>query len=131
MARILRAMFDDATPEDFAAVSPLLGELAALIGKDALARLVASRGGTRFSVPKRMPKPSHWLASIIVDRDALAALVWMFAGCQIILPTGEHLRRRLRHRDTLTEGSANSAALAAGVHIRTIYRRRARQRRAS
>lgn len=108
-------------------LSPLLQELAELIGLEATLKLTEQRGGSRFSIPTR-PGPEHWLTQLI-GADAAGILGKRFGGNTIDLPLGPQrglnaMRRRCD--EALARGATVSeAARLSGLTERAVWMRKA------
>lgn len=117
----------------------ILAEIAAVAGVEAALKLAEQYGGTRRVIPARL-SPDHWLIQC-VGREAALAIVERFVtrppdgrpyGVEIVIPlgpTGSAAAVRRRLQQALDAGmTARDAALAAGVHERTVYRARRKMR---
>jgi hypothetical protein len=103
------------------------GEIAAIIGDVATAKLMAARGGTEFVIPARAQ--GSLLASIIGEAAAEQLITGMGAG-KLYLPSGQvrgAAGRRARAARLLRDGkSLMDVALETDVSLRTVSRQRAR-----
>lgn len=109
---------------------PLLHDVAAIGGDDAVARLTGQFGGRTVYVPKR-PTPA------LVRRLGIVLAAWLsarFGGGKLTVPMGpntrtSHLVQAIR---TMVADAKSTATIARtlGVSTRTVQRHRARLRKA-
>ena len=109
---------------------PLLAEIAEVTSLDAALRLAEKRGGSRISIPARMPE-DHWIVRTIGMPHA-QALAEHFrggnSGALIELPVGAAALKRKRIDELLARGvSADRIAVELQVHRTTVFRQQARQ----
>jgi hypothetical protein len=112
-----------------------LKEIAGVIGVEATLKLAAARGGTRVFIPSTI-KENHWLSKLL-GFDCAAKLADHFSvtsfsktethmtkrGASIEIPIGP------RKTPVIPAGvSSAAAALTLGIHQRTVFRRRKKQR---
>ncbi|GLR51253.1 hypothetical protein KYK30_20475 [Shinella yambaruensis] len=118
----------------------LLGDIADIAGSDVALTIARSHGGTRVSIPPRA-EPNHWLTRLvgldvadricrglaIVDADGRPAAIR-----HEVLPLGPASARSLARRraaEALAQGaSGRAAAREAGLHERTIWRMKAKDK---
>ena len=110
---------------DRAQFSPLMNEIADVVGDEATIALIAARGGTRVHIPARVDD-RHWLVDVM-GRDAADKLCRHFrvgaGGSYIELPVGtKKIYARAREKAFALRGtkSVEAIALALGVHRRTV-----------
>lgn len=107
---------------------PLLAEIAEVTSLDAALALAAKRGGSRISIPAKMPD-DHWIAQTIGITHA-RALAEHFrggnSGALVELPVGLASQTRRRIDAMLAQGvSADQIAMQLRVHRTTVFRRKA------
>lgn len=107
-----------------------LDELMQVIGSDAAWRLIAAKGGQMVFIPAKIANQAHPLARII-GLPAARALADHFrvgsTGHSFLVPLGRAYQQKLAMVRALEGGAtANQAAAASGMHIRTAYRTRKR-----
>lgn len=111
------------------ALPPLMLELAEVIGFDATWTLVRAKGGQRVFIPSSVDA-GHWLCQLVgleAGQKLAEHLRGGRSGCELTIPLARTYQSRRALAEALGEGaSANEAAAAAGVHIRTAYRHRKR-----
>lgn len=109
---------------------PTLQEIAEHAGLEAALKLAEVKGGQRVHIPHRVTA-RHWLARAI-GVEAAATVCSRYAGLNIVVPIGPHggvnKMRHLAERAIADGVSANEAARRSGLHVRNIYRRKARRR---
>jgi len=118
----------------------LLGNIADIVGPDVALEIARHRGGTRVSIPPRA-EHGHWLVDLVgfatADRicrglATLNAEGKMRGVVGEVIPLGPAsvlTRARRQARDAIDQGmSASEAARAAGLHERTIYRMKAKDK---
>ena len=118
----------------------LLGDIADIVGPEIALEIARSRGGTRISIPPRA-ESDHWLSHLVGLETAdqiCKGLATMDAEgnmrgvSQEIIPLGAASllkRARKQARDALGDGmSARDAARSAGLHERTIWRIKAKDK---
>lgn len=108
---------------------PLLAEIAEVTSLDAALRLAEKRGGSRISIPAKMPD-DHWIAVTIGITHA-RALAEHFrggnSGALIELPVGADALKRKRIDELLAQGvSADKIAVELQVHRTTVFRHQRR-----
>lgn len=110
-------------------------DLVHVLGEIDAMRLVAAFGGTRIYVAARMSERNQIVEAIGLDAARrLADHVKVgTGGMWVDLPSGpasafKDLRRRVAEHASDRNLSASVAARRLGVHVRTIFRERARKR---
>lgn len=115
----------------------LLGAIADLVGVEIAFEIARAHGGVRVSIPPRA-EADHWLTQVVGFETAdriCRGLATMDAEGNLKGVSGEIIPRgpasvlrsaRRRARQALDAGmSARQAALASGLHERTIWRMKA------
>jgi hypothetical protein len=116
----------------------LLGAIADLVGPEIAFDIARAHGGVRVSIPPRA-EADHWLTKLVGFETAdkiCRGLATMDAEGNLKGVSGETIPRgpasvlgsaRRRARQALDAGmSAREAALASGLHERTVWRIKAR-----
>ena len=105
-------------------------QIARVAGLDAALALAAAHGGTRIYIPRNLPA-DHWLITL-VGQDAAQRMAREFGGEGYNMdhhPThGIKGMRRAAERALDEQLSANEAARISGLHVRSIYARKAKRR---
>ncbi len=117
----------------------LLDDIRELVGDEVADKLIAEAGGMRISLPRPSAlTPNSRISRLIGYEDAkriVDAVCPASVGvAQFTVPLSVHSRQQrtnqrlseLLSRDGLT---SNDVARLAGVHVRTVYRHKARMRR--
>lgn len=118
----------------------LLGEIADIAGTDVAMEIARRYGGTRVSIPPH-PGPDHWLVQL-VGRDTADKICRGLAIIDAdgrpgairreVLPIGPNSVLKLARRraaEALESGaSGREAARQAGLHERTIWRMKAKDK---
>lgn len=118
----------------------LLGTIADIVGPEIALEIARSHGGTRISIPPRA-EADHWLTKLVgietADRICRGLATMDAEGkmrgvTQEIMPLGPASllkRARMQAREALDGGtSAREAARQAGLHERTIWRMKAKDK---
>lgn len=118
----------------------LLGDIADIVGPTIALDIARSRGGTRVSIPP-VAQAGHWLTELVgfetADRicrglATLDADGRVHGVDQEIIPLGPASllkRARQQARQALDSGkSTRDAAIEAGLHERTIWRMKAKDK---
>ena len=118
----------------------LLGSIADIVGPEIALEIARHRGGTRISIPARA-EPGHWLTDLVGLETAdqiCKGLATMDAEgivrgvTQEVIPLGPSAllkRARREARAALDDGkTTREAALKAGLHERTIWRMKAKDK---
>lgn len=99
----------------------LAGEIAAVIGEAATAKLLCARGATEIHIPATAP--GSLLANVIGEPDA-SRMSAAFGAGKMTLPCGVARgagAKRRRAQKMLADGaSLQSVALTCDVHLRTV-----------
>jgi hypothetical protein len=113
---------------DWSGIMTVIAEAA---GDAAALQIQHAKGGLEavsFPRPEHL-NPNHWLVDL-VGMEAATAVCSAIGGRKVTIPMGAtaNLGRRWRAMQTAMEGGASNseAALAAGVHQRTVRRYRGR-----
>lgn len=109
----------------------VLEEIAEVAGVDAAWTIAHAKGGQQVFIPADAPS-EHWLTKL-VGRDAAQKICDHFRangrGDDILIPMASAARRREAWQRALESGgTANQTASVLGVHRRTVFRHRKRQR---
>src|SRR5690606_38645812 len=109
----------------------IVAEIAEVAGIDAAWALVGAKGGQQVFIPAKA-KPDHWLTKL-VGLEAAQAICKHFSinnrGDDILIPMAVASRRHEILARALSEGVAvDKAASLAGMHRRTVFRHRKRNR---
>lgn len=118
----------------------LLGDIADIVGPEIALEIARSYGGTRVSIPPRA-EADHWLTRLVgfetADRicrgvatlDADGNIQGVNREVLPLGPTAVLKRARLQAQEALDAGStAREAARSSGLHERTIWRMKARDK---
>lgn len=118
----------------------LLGDIADIAGNDVALEIARTRGGTRVTIPPRADD-SHWLTKLVgldVADRICRGLATIDADGRLggirneVLPLGPisvNRAARKRAAEALENGaSPREAALEAGLHERTIWRMKAKDK---
>lgn len=105
----------------------ILGEIAEVAGKEAAWALAMSYGGSRIYI-KADASPGYWLVEL-VGAEAASKICAHFkvgrSGAYLLIPQAKQTEQRRRLYQALADGmSADAAALAAGMHVRSAFRAR-------
>ena len=123
--------FQDCDPKN------ILDEIAMVAGQDVADTVARAFGGRTLYVPARLPK-EHPLVEALGD-EAAAILSQHFkvgrTGISLLIPMGKHAEATAQKVIDLSNSGWTAPRIASelGIHIRTVYRIRARHagRRAS
>ncbi len=118
----------------------LLAVIADIAGKDVALEIARSRGGTRVTIPARA-EPGHWLTSLVgmdVADRICRGLATINADGRLdgvrdeVIPLGPvsvmRLARQRAAKAIENGASAREAAREAGLHERTIWRMKAKDK---
>ena len=121
------------TDPDAPALPGVLAEIAEVAGLAAALKLAAHHGGQTVYIPGHA-RPDHWLV-ILLGQEAADAVCRRYrtgnqqAGARVLIPLARLHGQRAAMAKALAEGrSARQAAAVSGLHERTAYRMRARNR---
>ncbi|TCT39605.1 helix-turn-helix domain-containing protein [Martelella mediterranea] len=110
----------------------VLEEIAEVAGKEAAWEIARAHGGRMVYIPAS-PTGGHWLTQL-VGYERAAKICEHFrvgdSGMRILIPLAKYASQRERLSRALDAGmSAPEAAEVSGMHVRSAYRARARQRK--
>lgn len=116
----------------FAHLPYVMREIAEVAGLEAAWEIVQAHGGRVVYIPAQATE-GHWLPEL-VGREAAERICHHYAagnsGYRILVPLARDAVRRQRLEQALEDGmSAPDAAAAAGMHVRSAFRARARSKR--
>ena len=105
----------------------ILAEIADVAGKEAAWALAMAYGGSRVYI-KADPSGGYWLVELVGAEAAAAICDYLKvgrSGAYILIPQAKQSAQRQRLYRALADGmSADQAALASGMHVRTAFRAR-------
>lgn len=109
----------------------IIAEIAEVAGMDAAWALARAKGGQQVFIPAKA-KPDHWLPRL-VGMEAAEAICKHFStnyrGVDILIPMAVAWRRHEILSKALSDGvPVDKAAALAGVHRRTVFRHRRRNK---
>lgn len=109
----------------------VIAEIAEVAGMDAAWTLARAKGGQQVFIPAKV-KPDHWLAKLVGHEAALRICEHFSAngrGDDILIPMAVASRRHEVLSRALSDGATvDKAAALAGVHRRTVFRHRKRNK---
>ena len=111
----------------------VLAEIASVAGWESAWALVRAKGGQEIFVP-RHPGPRHWLSQIVGHAAAqqISAYYRDNHTSRLLIPMASALQRDKRFAEAIGAGhTVHETAAEIGVHKRTVYRHRARLKRAN
>lgn len=110
----------------------VLAEIAEVAGKDAAWEIARAQGGRVVYIPAKVDD-GHWLSELVGQEKAKLICDHFRvgdSGLRILIPLAKFASQRERLARALEQGlTAPDAAQAAGMHVRTAYRARARRRK--
>lgn len=108
----------------------VLAEIAEVAGSDAAWQLAAARGGRDITIPKNGDPPA-WLVDL-VGKEAAGRICQHYRSnhvFRVLIPLGSAIERQRRFADGMAQGlSVERTAGLLGVHKRTVYRHRRKDR---
>lgn len=109
----------------------VLAEIAEVAGTQAAWEIARAQGGRQVYIPAKVDD-GHWLSELIGEDKANAICEHFRAGdsgIRLLIPLAKYVDQRERLARALDQGlTAPDAAQAAGMHVRSAYRARARKR---
>jgi len=123
-------MNPDAGDDPHAFLPETLAEVARVAGAAAALALARDRGGTVVYIPVA-PGPDHWLVKS-VGPEAAAAIAAHFGNCRVLIPLAGnrfYARAAAASARMMQDGASTAqTARALGLHVRTVFRHRAKLR---